>query len=125
MRRLAVLASVMVFAAGAVAYSPSAEAHRRGYGGIGAGIVAAAVIGGILAASYSSRRRHYAYYPQYRSHYYGPSYAYAAPTYVYRRPVYAYRPVYVHRPARVYRHVRHVRAGFHSPRRVAYRVRRW
>lgn len=115
MRRLAVWASVLVFAASAVALSPEAEASRRG-GGIGAGIVAAAVIGGIVAASVASQRRHYAYYP--RSYgYYGPSYAYAAPYYrSYYAPVYTYRrsyvPVYTYRSYRPYRPIRYSRAGF-------------
>jgi hypothetical protein len=91
MKKFAVLAAAVAFAAGALAISPKAEA-RRGFGW-GGGIVAAAVIGGIIAASVASRRRHYGYgyYPR-RNYYYGPSYAYAAPVY-YRR---------AYRPARVY-----------------------
>lgn len=116
MKKLAMLAAATVFVFGAMANAPQAEA-RRGYGG-GAGIVAALVIGGIVAASLASRRRSYAYYPR-RTAYYGPSYAYAAPTYYrsYRRPVYYSRPVYS-RPVSVYR------AGFTRGNRGGW-GRRW
>ncbi len=124
MRKLGVLASVMVFAAGAVVASPQAEARR---GGWGAGILAGALIGGVIAASIASHRRHYTYYPRSYGYYYRPSYAYAAPfffpTYSYR-PVYRYRtyyaPVYryrrVYTPVYRYRPVRFYRAGIYGGR---------
>ena len=124
MRRLAVWASVLVFAAGAVALSPEAEARRRGgFGGIGGGIVAAALIGGIIAASVASSRRSYAYYPRSRA-YYGPSYAYASPYYGYSS--YSYRRSYA--PAFAYRSYRPIgfsRAGFVSRRNWGGGGRRW
>ncbi len=103
MKRLAIVISVLAFAVGAVAYSPEAEARRRGFG-IGAGIVAAAVIGGIIAASAHRHRayaRPYYGYTPYYAPYYTRSYAYAAPVYRYYRPVYYSRPIYYSRP--VYR----------------------
>lgn len=117
MRRLAVVAAALVFAAGAIANSPEAEA-RRGWGGVGAGIVAAAVIGGIIAASASRRSYGYGYgYGYAPRSYYGPSYySYGTPYYGYSRsyyrPVYAYRPVRVHRVVHYHRPVRFHRAGF-------------
>lgn len=128
MRKWAVIAAAMVFGAGAVAYTPQAEA-RRGWG-VGAGILAGALIGGALIAS-AHRHRAYAYYPR-RAYYPRPVY-YARPAYYsrprYYAPVYRYRPVY-YRAAPVYRYryrpVRFYGAGVYAPRRVIYRYRyRW
>ena len=126
MRKMAVAAAALVFAAGAIFSAPQAEA-RRGWGGVGAGIVAAAVVGGIIAANsgYRYRTPYYGYgygsgygygYPSY----YGPSYySYGAPYYGYSRSY--YRPVYAYRPIRVYRsgfvgHRSHFRGGHHRRR---------
>jgi hypothetical protein len=113
MKPLAVILSVLTFAVGTISSSSEAEAHRRGFG-IGAGIVAAAVIGGIIASAHRSRayaRPYYGHsYYGYGPSYYRPSYAYAAPVYRSYRPVYyAPRPVYYSRP--VYR-VRYVNRGW-------------
>ena len=135
MKRFAALASVMVLVAGMISFTPQAEA-RRGWG-FGAGIVAAAVVGGAIAAS-AARHRAYAYYP--RPYYYGPSYYYGASYYAgpryyygspygYAAPVYGYRaytpayyysqPVYYRRPLVVYR------AGFTRGWGGGWHRRRW
>lgn len=115
-KRFAVLAAAAVFAIGTMAKAPEAEA-RRGSGALVAGIIAGAMIGGIIVANARKKRRHYYAYNYYPRRAYYPAYSYSyAPAYVYRRPV--YRPVYVYRSRPV------VRAGFHRARghRV---VRRW
>lgn len=115
MKRFAVLAAAAVFAIGAMAKAPEAQARRGG--GLVAGIIAGAVIGGIIAANVRHKRRHYYAYSYYPRRTYYPAYSYSyAPVYAYRRPV--YRPVYVYRSRPV------VRAGF--VRGGRYRVvRRW
>jgi hypothetical protein len=109
MKRWAVVGSALVFAASAVAYSPEAEARRwgRGWGwGVGGGIVAAALIGGAIAAS--AGPGYYSYYP--RRAYYAPSYSYySSPYYSSYYSPYVYRPVRYYRPARYYRAARYYR----------------
>ena len=112
MKRLAVLlsAAVFAFAASSFAYAPDAEARRRGYG-YGGGIVAAAVIGGIIATAIASRRARARPYYGYRQPYYGYSYA---PAYAYSAPVYRSRPVYYSRPVYHTRSVYRARPVFVS-----------
>ncbi len=122
MKRFAVLAAAAVFAIGTMGKAPEAEA-RRGGEALVAGIIAGAVIGGIIAANARKKRRHHYAYNYYPRRTYYPAYAYA-PVYAYRRPV--YRPAYVYRarPVYAYRSRPVVRAGF--VRGGGHRVvRRW
>jgi hypothetical protein len=66
---------------------------RRGWGGVGFGLAAGAIIGGAIAAS--SYNYGYYGYPYRRAYYYGghPAYAYQ-PDYGYSYASYGYRPGY-------------------------------
>ncbi|MBJ6127637.1 hypothetical protein [Microvirga splendida] len=149
MKKLALLASVAIIAAGSVGTAEARHRHNRG-GAIAAGLIGGALLGGLLTAaatpSYAYPAYGYGYSPYaapaygYRTTYsYGYGYPAAYPAYSYPAayPAYGYgyysAPVtrVVYRPAPVYRTrvvYRQPRVVYRQPRvatRVVYREPRY